>query len=250
MRTISSTRDVSEAVTGWQSSSFTEIGKRRKRNEDAIGSYPDQQLWLVADGMGGHDAGDYASSLVAEQMSHYRQSRRRGVSISLIREILQRCNAELVDKARRDSLNICGTTVASFTLLGESIACVWSGDSRIYRFRNNQIMQLTRDHTVENFLQDKGVVHTAEQDAITGQQLTAAIGGASELKIEFCWYLLRPGDSFLLCTDGLYKEFSDQRLLQVVNSSESGLVASRLKELYLDSWARDNIGVIYVYMPL
>lgn len=239
--------DVVLTETVWTSSSFTHTGKRRKRNEDALGVYPDQCLWLVADGMGGHDAGDQASSLVVRKMAQYRKQRHRGTSIGTIDRLLEASNAELVQKARRESLGICGSTVAILSFFGDSVVCIWSGDSRIYRFRDSKLTQLTRDHTVENSLADGNESQPPDYDKNSGQQLTAAIGGYTELTVEHCWYVLRPGDTFLLCTDGLTKETSDGQLLQLLKSAKPDGVVDRIENFYLRSRARDNIGVIYVY---
>ena len=230
----------------WQSHWATDTGKKRRLNEDSVFVNDDELLWAVADGMGGHHQGDYASQAVVAQLGHYRYSGRSGVALTSIEQLLAAANTELTDKAARDGTGICASTVAILCAREESIICSWAGDSRIYRYRDGQLAQLTRDHNYESVLadlQDKGL--EAPGGLADPQALTRGVGADDTLTPEHCRYDVRHGDRYLLCTDGLYKEINDGQLCRLFADIPANHdLIERLHQDYLSSGARDNLGMI------
>lgn len=231
----------------WFSSSYTDTGRVRNINEDSILNLNDQRLWLVADGMGGHSNGDYASQLVTRTLNNYIASPLAGISKDRLIDALDDCNTHLVEKADRDNAGVIGCTVASLQARQNSVLCSWSGDCRIYRIRDGELKQLTQDHSQQSAVEDFDQLLHPVQLMEPSQMLTCAIGGEPQLALEHCWYKLQDRDTFLLCTDGLNKEVSDEEIRSaMIESTEGDIVLSALARLYKERGARDNVGMIWV----
>jgi len=230
----------------WTSHTYTNTGKVRQINEDALLDLADQKLWLVADGMGGHFCGDYASNLVAASFSQYLASPMSGTNKLKITATLAQCNNHLITRAEEQGVDIIGSTVAILSAQKNNITCCWSGDSRIYRLRNEKLLMLTIDHSQAQALEDRD--HIRQPNAMQQQNsgmLTGAIGGDHQLALEHCWYGLQSGDRFLLCTDGLSKEISDSEIQEAMNCENNNeAVVSVLSGLYLARGAHDNVGFL------
>lgn len=230
----------------WTSHSYTDTGKIRKINEDSILDFSAQNIWLVADGMGGHSNGDYASQLVANTFRHFSTSAHAGISKARIIAALDYCNTQLIQKAENDRVDIIGCTVALLHARANSILCSWSGDSRIYRLRNDALTQLTQDHSQGSTIDDRDLLRFPTVNFEPSQILTGAIGGSTTLAVEHCWYRLIEGDNFLICTDGLNKEVSDEEIHRILNENNNGEdVLETLVALYQGRGARDNIGLVF-----
>lgn len=230
----------------WQSNSYTDTGKVRTLNEDSVLDLNSQNLWLVADGMGGHSNGDYASQLVTSTVSKYTASPRAGICKTRLLSDLDDCNTQLVEKADRDNAGVIGCTVAVLQARQHSILCTWSGDSRIYRLRNEEFIMLTTDHTQQSAVEDRDLMLYPRAPMEPSQMLTGAIGGERNLALEHCWYQLQDGDTFLLCTDGLNKEVNDEEIRTVMLELSIGeKVLQKLAQMYLERGARDNIGLVW-----
>lgn len=230
----------------WESNSYTDTGKIRKINEDSILDLSSENIWLVADGMGGHSHGDYASQLVVSTLKKITSSVHSGISKARIIAALDYCNAQLIRKAEQDSVDIVGCTVALLQARANSVLCTWSGDSRIYRLRDGELFQLTQDHSQESAVDDRDLLRYPSSLFEPSQMLTGAIGGDPYLALEHCWYRLVEGDTFLICTDGLNKEVSDDEIGSILRDSHDGeQVLATLVELYQSRGARDNIGLVF-----
>lgn len=231
----------------WHSETYTDTGQKRSINEDSLLALPEQRLWLVADGMGGHSNGDYASQLVTRTLQQFQASPMAGVSKSRIIKTLDECNAQLMAKADRDQVDIIGCTVVLLQARQGSILCSWSGDSRAYRLRDGQLLQLTQDHSQQSLVEDRDYLRHPVSLIEPSQMLTSAIGGGLQLALEHCWFRLRDDDVFLLCTDGLNKEVSDDEIHQTMRDSSNGTtVLQTLARLYQQRGARDNVGMIWL----
>jgi len=232
----------------WFSNSYTDTGRVRSINEDSILDLNDQRLWLVADGMGGHSNGDYASQLVTRTLMNYIASPLVGISKERVVLALDYCNTHLVEKANHDQAGIIGCTVALLQARPNSVLCSWSGDSRIYRIRNGDLKLLTQDHSQQSALEDLDQMLLPVPYMEPSQMLTHAIGGEPRLSLEHCWYTLQDGDTYLLCTDGLNKEVSDEEIRNtMIESAEGDIVLSELAQLYKERGARDNVGMIWAW---
>lgn len=232
----------------WTAFQYTDKGLVRSINEDSILDHGEQQLWVVADGMGGHEAGDYASQHVVKSLGEYRQHAKPGVSMLRLKKLLDTSNRHLVEKAKSERLGTVGCTVAALTMTSKYIICSWSGDSRIYRLRSGKLRQLTRDHNYGALVEDRNRIQFPDTPNEDSELLTAAIGGDEQLQIEHCWFALQVSDKFLLCTDGLYKEMQDAEIESLLNDAlDPELAVSGLADLYRSRGARDNVGMVYVH---
>lgn len=231
----------------WHSTSYTDTGQRRSINEDSVLELLDQHLWLVADGMGGHSNGDYASQLVTRTLQQFQASTLAGVSKARLIRSLDDCNGQLLAKAEREQVDVVGCTVVLLQARRNSLLCSWSGDSRAYRLRNGQLLQLTQDHSQASAVADRDWLRHPVSLIEPTQMLTHAIGGAPELALEHCWFSIRDDDVYLLCTDGLNKEVSDEEIqLAMRSNSEGKAVLDTLASLYQQRGARDNVGMIWL----
>ena len=231
----------------WASFGITHTGNIRSHNEDAFLALPEQRLWIAADGMGGHTAGDFASRLIVDQFRSFKALPLTGHSVDQIRQNLAKVNHELWTKAQQMGDTIIGSTVAILLATEHHIATVWSGDSRIYRLRDGVFKQITRDHGEgEEF--ESGIddfVRLAFTNAVT-----QAIGAAEELQVEMEIRENRPGDTYLLCSDGLNKELSDQQIAAILQANNVETAAQILLREALDNYGRDNITVVLAHYPV
>ncbi|MCF6191410.1 MAG: protein phosphatase 2C domain-containing protein [Cocleimonas sp.] len=233
----------------FDSTGSTDVGCVRKRNEDNILLLPDQGLWVIADGAGGHSDGHVASQLIVDNLKYFQKTDRIGNDVNHLYKILNDTNEQLLKLAQ--SNQIIGSTVSALISDGDIAVILWAGDSPLYRLRQNQLTQVIEDHNrVEEFLRQG--FNQEECDKIPqSQQLTHALGAASPLIIETKILNLREGDLFLICSDGLTKELNDTEISAVLTTSTS--IEEKQKELIsqtLFKGARDNTSVIIVELNL
>ena len=229
-----------------ESISQTHVGLRRKVNEDSMMVRTDRGLWAVADGMGGHDAGDVASARVTEALQGLPIVYGLDALVESAIAALVRVNRELIALAASgESQRTIGSTVVGLAIAGEQFRCFWAGDSRAYRVRDGQIMQLSRDHSLVQDLVDAGMLKPEEADNHpNGNVITRAIGVAEELKVDVSSGDVRSGDQFLLASDGLTKLVSDAELAAELSSRRPAEAAESLIETVLSRGAPDNISII------
>lgn len=228
----------------WQSASKTDIGRVRPLNEDALLDSSEQGLWVVADGMGGHSRGDYASNAVVKKLLQFERQESLAANLQDLRDKLLEVN-EQCRTAFRDKRP--GTTVAAMLAHGRHCFFLWAGDSRIYRVRENTLQLLTQDHTVAQQKHARGELTKEEKRRhATSHVLTRAVGVHRSLELELGHSEALPGDRFLICSDGLYNllEREEIRTGMMTGTPEEacdGLVASALQ-----NGGRDNITVIII----
>jgi protein phosphatase len=231
----------------WTSFGITHTGNVRGHNEDAFLALPEQRLWIAADGMGGHTAGDFASRLIVDQFRSFKALPLTGHSVDQIRQNLAKVNHELWTKAQQMGDTIIGSTVAILLATEHHIATVWSGDSRIYRLRDGLFKQITRDHD------ERGEFESGIDDFVGSaftNAVTQAIGAAEELQVEMEIRENRPGDTYLLCSDGLNKELDDQQIAAILQANNVETAAQILLREALDNYGRDNITVVLAHYPV
>jgi serine/threonine protein phosphatase PrpC len=230
---------------GFEQAARTHVGCRRKLNEDAIRAALERGLWAVADGMGGHEAGEVASAMVIEALAACPNDP-PGVMTAL-----GAVNARLVSLGRAGSEpRTIGTTVVGLIAGADSFTCFWAGDSRAYRLRDGALTRLTRDHSLVQDLVDAGMI--AEGDAEShpnANVITRAVGVAERLEVDTVRGDLRPGDLFLLASDGLTRLVSDDELRRELAGPDLDSSADRLLRLTLDREAPDNVSLILVRAP-
>lgn len=235
---------------GFECVSRTHPGLKRKVNEDSILVRTERGLWAVADGMGGHEAGDVASAKVVEALSlvppHARIERFVDDAILALKNV----NHELIKLARVDHMpRTIGTTVVGIAIAGDQFGCFWAGDSRAYRVREGEIAQLTRDHSLVQDLIDAGMLAPAEaEDHPNASVITRAVGASEDLKVDTSGGDALPGDIFLLASDGLTRVVDDDLIYEELMGSEPARAADRLLETVLSRGAPDNVSMIIVRM--
>jgi len=205
-------------------------------------------LWAVADGMGGHEAGDVASGKIRDALLKLPEA---GGPDRLVEEAIAALggvNRELLALAgSNDSERTIGSTVVGLVISGGRYRCFWAGDSRAYRVRGREIAQLSRDHSLVQSLVDAGMLEPAQAvDHPNASVITRAVGVAEELKIEVASGDAQPGDRFLLASDGLTRVVDDQELAAVLASSGPEEAADQLVETVLERGAPDNVTLIIV----
>lgn len=231
--------------------SITDIGKRRSSNQDfvyaseqPVGNLPN--LLIVADGMGGHNAGDLASRYTVESMVEYIEKAEEKRPIPLLSMAIHHANDLVMEKSRTDkSLEGMGTTVVAATIQDEYLYVANVGDSRLYLI-DQEIEQITRDHSLVEEMIRMGELQ--RQDARSHPDrnvITRAIGVHSPVKIDFFDMKLEKGDRILLCSDGLTNMIDDDEILRVVKKCGSPKeAAQRLVTEANKSGGRDNISVV------
>jgi serine/threonine protein phosphatase PrpC len=231
----------------YQSFALTDTG-RRSSNEDAYLCRDDIGLWVVADGMGGHDAGELASEMMVNALWNIPGGRDIQQMVDYVTVTTETVNRNLYAKtAKLSAQGALGTTLATLVICGDQGACLWAGDSRIYRMRNGKLQQLTRDHSLVQELVDQGSVHPEQiKNHPESNVITRAIGVDENLELDVVRFNLNSGDSFLLCSDGLTNEINDKELNALFTFAEGEQTVTQLMQLALSRDAKDNTTLIYV----
>ena len=228
----------------WASAADTHRGNHRAHNEDAILCCSARGLWAVADGMGGHNAGEYASEKIAQCLDQVRLEQDLGDCVDRIEDGLLEVNDHLRQHARTHcGGQTVGSTVVTLVARGNTAVVLWAGDSRLYRLRERHMQLITRDHNPVADLLDAGGV--TEEQAINADThiITRAIGGQGELHLDVAIFDVRAGDTLLLCSDGLYREVPNDVLVQALQRNVDGAVTTLLQHC-LAGQARDNVSVV------
>ena len=223
----------------FRSAAATDAGMARKVNQDAFLERTDVGLWAVADGIGGHSDGDIASRMVCDVLADFIPDASFEQAIEGVRQRLSEVNEHLVRAcARPVNPVVCGSTVVVFLARGSRCAALWAGDSRLYRLRDGQLEQLTRDHS----LAELGEAPAGKE----ANAITRAVGGGPTLALDLFRDRIHPGDRFLLCSDGLTRVL---RETDIANLMTSGAVRDAVSELItatLDGGAPDNVTALIV----
>lgn len=229
----------------WNCAAQSHPGKRRHCNEDAVLTRPDVGLWAVADGMGGHQAGDVASQAIADALRTVNLTGDLSHDVDRIEDTLIAVNDELRLHAQTQCQGgTVGSTVVTLLVRNEVGVALWAGDSRLYRLRHGRLEQITRDHNPISDLLDSGAVSEAQALAADTNIITRAVGGQADLNLDVVIFDIQPDDTFLLCSDGLYREVEPTELAQQLNGEVLDDVAERLLEMCLERPARDNVSLV------
>jgi serine/threonine protein phosphatase PrpC len=226
----------------------TDVGCVRSVNEDAFLSRPEAGLWVVADGMGGHAAGDFASDCIVRELFSVGMPASGADFQARFMERLARANDAILDHARNLGQGTVGATVVSLLIDGQDYACIWAGDSRIYLLRDGVMAQQTRDHTEVQALLDAGSVTAKEAETWARKNvITRAIGVTRTPDCDVVGGRLKVGDRFILCSDGLTGHLSDAEITAIVAAHDPQAACDRLIALTLERGAKDNVTVIVLH---
>jgi type VI secretion system protein ImpM len=232
----------------WRSYGATTKGNYRKINEDAYLERAEIGLWAVADGMGGHSAGDVASKAVIEGLLTLTATGQLESYTAYAIQCLRTVNSDLIEMAGHfDDRRIIGTTAVVMLAVGKRCAAIWAGDSRLYQLRDGMLTQLTCDHSLAAEFSQKGIFTEDEGDTQKmGNIVTRALGADPKLSFDVVNFETREGDLYLLCSDGLIKEVQHQEIADILEQGRCRPVAQALIDLALEREARDNVTVVVV----
>jgi serine/threonine protein phosphatase PrpC len=243
----------------------TDVGRKRKGNEDSVLTNPEQNLFVVADGMGGHAAGEVASKLAVEAINEFVCLTSGDQEITWpfglednisydgnrLKTAIRYANRKVLEatKDRKDCEGMA-TTVAAVLLDGDVANVAHVGDSRIYRYRDAELCQLTSDHSWVNEQIQSGVI-SADQARTHPLRnvVTRALGGKADLQVDLTPSTMLPGDILLLCSDGLTTMVPDEEIRSLIESA-GGDVEKLARDLVEEANARggeDNITVLLIH---
>lgn len=225
----------------YRSSGMTHPGLARANNQDAFVDREDTRLWVVADGMGGHRDGDIASRMVCDSLAAFEPGATLEDSIDDVRQRMSEVNQRLFAASLRPVDPVqSGSTVAILLVWQGSCAVLWAGDSRVYRLRDRQLTQMTRDHTWAAQL------NLPEDTEEADHSITRAVGGEAILLLDVVRDRVLAGDRYLICSDGLTRELPTPRIAELLGTGDARSAAGVLIQATLSAGARDNVTVVVV----
>jgi serine/threonine protein phosphatase PrpC len=231
-------------------SGLTHTGRVRTRNEDSYTCLPEHNLWVVADGMGGHEAGEFASQTITQQAQKFTQQPSLEASIMLLEENLLHSNQLIREKASKlGKQTTIGSTVTCLHTWKNLAFVLWAGDSRLYRFRDNALQRLTEDHSYVEELVRMGKLKAEEAEQHPASNVVLnAVGIENQLIVDMEYYEIEDQDLFILCSDGLYKDLSTDRIAEILNNTELSMdeLNNQLIETALTAGGSDNCTVVLV----
>lgn len=232
------------AAKRWYSCAATNVGHVRKINEDSFLDAQEEALWVVADGMGGHSRGDRASQAIIEALHSFKASK---IALASVDDLLNRLS-DANDACRRAAQGqVMGSTVAALYLHDNSAYILWAGDSRIYRHRRGEFTQLTDDHSLVQELHRLGELTAEEaENHPSSNVITRAIGVADDIEIQVRQIDLEPGDRFLVCSDGLFKDVRPSEVDSNLALPSHRQALDELVNLALRRGGTDNVTAIVV----
>jgi PPM family protein phosphatase len=241
----------------------SDVGKVRDHNEDAIGTQPDIGLWVLADGMGGYNAGEVASGIavktILEMVTAACKTEKRGDIESgtgymrqtiVLRDAILRANKVINQTAQsQPQCEGMGTTLVASLFYDNRVSIAHVGDSRLYRLRGNRFEQITMDHSLLQELVDRGFYSQEEAQRSTNRNyVTRALGVEANVDVEVQEIEVQKGDYFLMCSDGLPDMVEDEDIHLTIStfSNDVKTVGEQLIKLTNDNGGRDNVSVILV----
>ncbi len=232
----------------WISYGKTDVGKARKLNEDSMLVRPDVGMWAVADGMGGHEAGDVSSQMVVSTLNKIQLGTSLEKYINDIEDALVNVNKKLIEIAHQgEKQTTCGSTVVVMLAYEKYCAFLWAGDSRLYRIRDNKIIQLTTDHSQVQLYVEQGLISKDEAESHPhANMITRAVGATEDFVLDVDMQEMAKGDRYLLCSDGLTKHIPDLDFEKMLAKGDVEKKCSELIDLTLARGAKDNVTAILV----
>jgi protein phosphatase len=231
-----------DTVQGWRSAGATHAGLERTSNQDSWLELPAAGLWVIADGMGGYHAGDVAIRMVCEGVANFTAQRTLEASIDELRQRVNDVNAQLYGASIRPVDPVqSGSTVVMLLAAGDTCAALWAGDSRVYRWRKGELVQMTIDHSWAAQLALRGIKHQ-----LTDHTILRAVGGESTLVMDVKRDRVERGDRYLICSDGLYRELSAEQMAALLAAGDVQHCTQLLLEAALAAGGHDNVTLIVV----
>lgn len=232
------------------SASGTHTGRVRKHNEDSFLDRADLGLWAVADGMGGHQDGALASALIVETLAAAPFDADLLTFAGAAERALGEANSRLVaEAASRGAGTVIGSTAVLLIIRGVEFACLWAGDSRLYRMRGGALERITRDHTRVQDLIDAGMLGADEAEGHPQSNvITRAVGAREGIEIDRIRGMIAPQDIYIVCSDGLSRMISDEEIAAIVGGTAFQRLPEALIAAALERGGRDNVSVVAVHI--
>lgn len=234
--------------------SMTDVGIRRESNQDymytsetAVGNLPN--LFLLADGMGGHAAGDYASRFTVEKVAEFVGESALTEPVAILKQAISEANALLLAEADKDvSRQGMGTTLVTATIIDDRMYVSNVGDSRLYVVSADKMIQVTRDHSLVEEMVRLGEMDKEDAKVHPDKNIiTRAVGVLPEVSADFFEVELEPGDMILMCSDGLTNMVQDEEIRQIILGQRDIVEkAEKLVETANKNGGRDNITVVLI----
>jgi protein phosphatase len=242
----------------------TDVGKVRDHNEDAIGAQPDIGLWVLADGMGGYNAGEVASGIAVKTIIDLvteackRPEKRNEIEATtglmrqtiVLRDAIHRANKVINQTAQsQPQCEGMGTTLVASLFYDDRVSIAHVGDSRMYRLRDNKFEQITMDHSLLQELVDRGFYSQEEAQRSTNRNyVTRALGVEANVEVELQEIEVRKGDYFLMCSDGLPDMVEDEDIHLTISTFNNDVrtIGEQLIKLTNDNGGRDNVSIVLV----
>lgn len=244
-----------------KSVALTDTGRIREHNEDTIGSEPDLGLYVLADGMGGYNAGEVASGIAVKTILNlvreaYQVQDLQGIDRTtglmrpsiILRDAIMRANKIIHQTSKtQPQCEGMGTTVVAALFYDDKVITAHVGDSRLYRLRGDRFEQLTMDHSLLQELVDRGFYSQEEAARSTNKNyVTRALGVESSVEVDVREYPVMKGDHYVLCSDGLSDMVEDEDIHLTISTFSDNLetIAKQLVQLSNEHGGRDNVSVI------
>lgn len=225
----------------------THVGKVRKVNEDSILALSDQNIWVVADGMGGYAGGDFASQTIVDAIAMLPLDLEPAERMFALRHTILEAHQIILDEIKARGGGTIGAAVVALMISGQHLVCFWAGDCRLYRLRDGKIELLTSDHSlVAEFVHAGQMTWDEAEHHPQSNAITRAVGVGEVLELDKIRGTLEAGDRFLLCSDGLNKYAGFQELRRAIEGAPIETVSENLLKIALDGGGADNISIIVV----
>jgi protein phosphatase len=226
---------------------MSHAGRIRDLNEDRYLVKADSGVFAVADGMGGHDAGEIASTSIVEHLKSIGIPSSAPDLRARFEDRVTLANREIRAISASRKAGTIGSTLAALLAFDHQYACMWAGDSRIYMLREGRFSQLSRDHTEVQDLLDKGLLSPAEAANWPRRNvITRAIGAMDDPMLDIAHGRIQPGDRFLICSDGLTAHVSDEEIGDMLGTRSAQEACKSLIDLTLERGATDNVTVVII----
>ncbi|MBI1422010.1 MAG: serine/threonine-protein phosphatase [Gammaproteobacteria bacterium] len=232
----------------WVCASATDVGTVRTENEDAVLTRPEIGLWVVADGMGGHEAGSVASQMIVEALAEVNKPQRISQFVNEIENSIIDVNQRLLEYSEimLDG-RVIGSTFVGLLVYGQIGVCMWMGDSRLYVYRGGELKQLSRDHSHVNELLQSGAISKTEAETHPDANvITRAVGTSEEPFLDIDIFPVRLGDVYLLCSDGLYNAVPGDDISASFGNDETDDIVKDLMGKALTNGANDNVSIVAI----
>jgi serine/threonine protein phosphatase PrpC len=228
----------------------TDQGPVRDHNEDAYALNDPAGLWAVADGMGGHSRGDFASNMLRDELMSAPPLRDARAQLQDMVSRVESANGRLRAEAEATGAAAIGSTLVSLLISGPHGLFAWIGDSRAYLLRGGTLQQTTKDHSVVQALVDRGQLAAEEaENHPHAHVLTRAVGAAEKAEFEYAQTELFRGDRVLLCSDGLTRTLTDAQIRDIMQGAPSAAAAAEaLVAAALAKVAQDNVTAVVIEM--